>query len=172
MLRSYYQSSIFIESDQGRKVSGCSLFLFLLVLQSEISLAPRAIPWPLPQDTTSSDLHILHYNSFGLIKFKVILLDPESCNDLLSLWCKPSFGNKIPHKITVSLIRFTSANFRLPHYIKIKQLSHVHVRNPHLGIKTPQPRPWCKPSWGIKHHDLFSPSVHELVQYLFPHNIR
>ena len=71
MFISYYLSSRFIESDRGRKVSGCLLFLFLLVLQSEISLAPQAIPWVIPQiipqATTISELHILHYNSFDVL---------------------------------------------------------------------------------------------------------
>ena len=98
-------SSIFIESDQARKVSGCSLFLWLLVLQPEIALAPRAIPRAIPRATTSSELHILHYNSFGILEFEARLLNPGSCNDSLSSWCKLSLGNKTSQKMAVSPIR-------------------------------------------------------------------
>ena len=55
---------------------------------------------------------------------------------------------------------------------KIKQLSHVHGVNPHLGLKTPLPRAWCETSLGIKHHVFFSYSIHELVQQFLPHNTR
>ena len=155
MIRFYYLSSSFIESGQDCKVSGCSLFLWLLVLLPEISLAPLAIPRAIHQDTTSSKLHILYYNSFSRLEFKARLLNPESCNDLLSSLCKPSLGYITPHKMEVSPIRYMTTNFRLPQYIKIKQFSHGHGVNSRLGIKTPQPRALCKPSFGIKHHDLF-----------------
>ena len=48
---------------------------------------------------------------------------------------KPHLGIKHLIKMAVSRIRYTSPNFRLPRYIKIKLLSHVHGVNPHLGIK-------------------------------------
>ena len=54
-----------IESDRGHKVSGCSFFIFLLVLQFK-KKSPKAIPWA----TKSSELHILHYNnSIGILSF-------------------------------------------------------------------------------------------------------
>ena len=67
MLTLYYLSIRLIESDRGRKVLSCLLFLFLLVLQSEISLAPRAISRAIPQATTSSEIQILHCNSFNVV---------------------------------------------------------------------------------------------------------
>ena len=42
-------------------VSGCSLFIFLLLLQKEIYCDPRTVP----RATKSSELHILHYSSFA-----------------------------------------------------------------------------------------------------------
>ena len=113
ILRQYYLSSIFKERPSH---SG----LWLIALQPEIYLAPWAIPWAIPPATTSSKLHILHHNSLGLLKLEARLLNSESCNDSLISWWKPSLGNKTPHKMAVSLIQYTSTNFQLPHYIKIK----------------------------------------------------
>ena len=70
MHRSYYLSSFFLDSDRAYKVSGCLLFLWILILQPEISLSSRAIPWAIIRATLSSELHILHYN---LIDFVVSL---------------------------------------------------------------------------------------------------
>ena len=68
--------------------------MWINALQTEIYLAPRAIP----RSTTSSELHILHHNSFGLLKFGARLLNYEAYKDFLSSWCEPSHGNKTRHK--------------------------------------------------------------------------
>ena len=135
MLRSYYLSSRFIESDQGRKVSGWLLFLFLIVLQLEICIAPQDIPLAIPRATTSSELHIFYYNSFGLLKFEARLLNSESCNDFLSSWCKTSLGDKTPHK---------NGSHSDSLYESKLSTASIHKN------KTTFSRSWCKPSLGNK----------------------
>ena len=49
--------------------------------------------------------------------------------------------------MAVSPIRYVITNFRLTHYIKIKQLSHVHDVEPNLGIKQNNGGYGVNPPW-------------------------
>ena len=65
MLR-YYYLLVISKSNRVLQVSGWLLFLWLLALQTEIYLAPQAIPRAISRAITRSEIHLLHYNSFAM----------------------------------------------------------------------------------------------------------